>query len=61
MKSDAYPTKLAYSIKEACDVSSLGRTTIYKHIATGRLVTKRIGGRTIILADSLLALINGDS
>ncbi len=58
-KSD--PPKLAYSIKEACAASSLGRTSVYAHIAAGRLRAKRIGGRTVIPADSLLALISGEA
>lgn len=53
--------KLAYSIKEACEASSLGRTSIYAFIKTGRLQVRRIGGRTIILADSLRALIEGEA
>ena len=53
------PGKLAYSIKEACRASSLGRTTLYSHIAAGRLLARRIGGRTIIPADSLHALLAG--
>lgn len=53
------PPKIAYSIKEACKASSLGRTTIYSHIAAGRLRATRIGGRTVIPADSLHALIEG--
>lgn len=51
--------KIAYSIREACQASSLGRTTIYNHIAAGRLRAIRIGGRVVIPADSLLALIAG--
>jgi excisionase family DNA binding protein len=53
--------KLAYSIREACAASSLGRTTIYAHIAAGRLQAIRIGGRTVIPADSLHALIAGEA
>lgn len=53
------PAKIAYSIKEACAASSLGRTTIYGHIAAGRLRATRIGGRTVIPADSLHALVGG--
>jgi len=53
------PPKLGYSIREACRASSLGRTTIYSHIAAGRLRVTRVGGRTIIPTESLLALING--
>lgn len=58
-KSD-FP-KIAYSIREACAASSLGRTTIYAHIATGRLHAVRIGGRTIIPAEALHALIAGEA
>ena len=53
--------KLAYSVKEACRASSLGRTTIYAHIAAGRLLARRIGGRTIIPAESLHSLIDGEA
>ncbi|WP_339710638.1 helix-turn-helix domain-containing protein [uncultured Sphingosinicella sp.] len=53
--------KIAYSIREACHVSSLGRTTIYHHIAAGRLRANRIGGRVVIPAESLNALIEGQA
>jgi excisionase family DNA binding protein len=58
---DHYPSKIAYSIKEACHASSLGRTTIYNHIAEKRLRAVRVGGRTLIPAESLHALINGEA
>ena len=53
--------KIAYSIKEACRASSLGRTTLYAHISANRLRAIRIGGRTIIPADSLHALLAGEA
>jgi len=53
--------KIGYSIREACEATSLGRTTLYNHISTGRLRAVRIGGRTIIPADSLHALISGEA
>jgi excisionase family DNA binding protein len=55
------PPKIAYSIKEAAKVSSLGRTTLYAHIAAKRLKAVRVGGRTIIPAESLHALIAGEA
>jgi len=55
------PPKIAYSIKEACKASSLGRTTIYSHIAAGRLLARRIDERTVIPAESLHALIAGEA
>ena len=51
---------LVYSVRQACHVSSLGRTTIYAHIAAQRLKAVRVGGRTIIPAESLHALLAGD-
>lgn len=52
--------KLGYSIREACHASSLGRTTLYNHIASGRLRVTRVGGRTVIPAENLRALIAGN-
>ena len=49
--------KIAYSIKEACETSSLGRTTLYRHIRNKCLRAIRVGGRTVIPADSLHALL----
>jgi excisionase family DNA binding protein len=59
--STTYIHKLAYSIREACEASSLGRTTIYALIGAGKLQAVRIGGRTVIPAESLNALIRGES
>ncbi|EZP74916.1 DNA binding domain protein, excisionase family precursor [Novosphingobium resinovorum] len=60
LANDAAP-KLGYSIAEACQASSLGRSTLYAHIAAGRLKANRIGGRTIIPASSLRALVEGEA
>jgi predicted DNA-binding transcriptional regulator AlpA len=56
------PPKIAYSIKEACQASSLGRTKIYSMLADPACPLKavRIGGRTVIPAESLHALIAGE-
>lgn len=51
---------LAYSINEACRVSSLGRTRLYQLIGEGRLEARKIGKRTLIPAASLRALIAGE-
>lgn len=51
--------KIGYSIREACQASSLGRTSIYNHIAAGRLRVVRVGGRTIIPVDALRTLLEG--
>jgi excisionase family DNA binding protein len=44
---------LALSVKEACKVSSLGRTTFYKYVKYGRIRARKCGSRTIILWDEL--------
>lgn len=51
---------LAYSVEEACRVSSLGRTRLYQLMNEGKLQSRKIGKRTIIPAASLRALINGE-
>lgn len=56
---NSYTRPLAYSVKDACSVSSLGRTTLYTHIKSGRLKAIRVGGRTIIPAESLHTLLKG--
>jgi excisionase family DNA binding protein len=62
MKSAINPIpKIGYSIREACEASSLGRTTIYSHISAQRLKAIRVGGRTIIPAASLHALLSGEA
>lgn len=57
-KSD--PPKIGYSIREACAATSLGRSTIYARIADKTLRATRVGGRTIIPAEALHALIAGE-
>ena len=52
--------KLAYSILEASEASSLSKTTLYKHINAKRLEVVHVGGRTLIPADSLHALLAGE-
>lgn len=55
-----HPEPLAYSIADACKVSSIGKTRLYSLIAEGRLEARKIGKRTLIPAASLRALIEGE-
>lgn len=48
---------LAYSIEEACRVTSLGRTMIFRAINEGQLATRKVGRRRIIMAESLRAFL----
>ena len=52
---------MAFSIKDAGATLSLGKTTIFNLIREGRLRVVRVGGRTLIPADSLRALLEKDS
>ncbi len=55
------PEPLAYSVADACRVSSLGKTQIYALIGSGRLESRKVGKRTLIPAASLRALIEGEA
>jgi len=59
--SNESPPRVGYSIRQACQASSLSKSTIYNHIAAGRLRAVRVGGRTIIPAEALRALITGEA
>jgi excisionase family DNA binding protein len=45
--------KLAYSIKEVCDLLSIGRTSLYTLIGHGDLAVLKVGRRTLVSAKSL--------
>jgi excisionase family DNA binding protein len=49
---------LAYSIAEACVVSSIGRTTLYAAIKSGELQARKVGRRTLITAPALISWLN---
>jgi hypothetical protein len=51
-------TPLAYSIAEACEVSRIGRTSIYEAISSRELIARKHGRRTVILADDLRMVIS---
>ena len=42
------PPPLAYSVSEACRMSSLGKTRLYQLISEGHLEARKIGRRTVI-------------
>ena len=51
------PDPLAYSVADACRVSTLSKSQIYNLIRTKRLESRKLGRRTLIPAASLRALI----
>lgn len=46
-------TALAYTIREACNASGIGRTTLYSLLNSGDLRARKQGARTLILVDDL--------
>lgn len=52
--------RLAYSVKEFCQLVGLGRATTYRRIKDGSLQVRRIGGRTLIPASEVARLLSGD-
>lgn len=53
--------RLAYSINETARTLSLGRTSIYAMIADGRLESFKLGTRTLIKAESIRRLVDGQA
>ncbi|MDO8874636.1 MAG: helix-turn-helix domain-containing protein [Pseudolabrys sp.] len=43
----------AYTVKEACEISRAGRTTLYAAIRRGELVARKRGTKTLILEQDL--------
>jgi excisionase family DNA binding protein len=59
MQTNTPNPKLAYSIKEACAATSIGRSSLYAMIGNGTITTRKVGKRTLIPADSLERLVSG--
>ena len=52
--------KFAYSINETARALSMGRTSIYAMIADGRLEAFKLGRRTLVKAESIRRLVEGE-
>ena len=48
---------LTYTLNGAAAASGLSRSTLYRHAAAGRLRLVKVGGRTLVDAASLRALV----
>jgi hypothetical protein len=51
---------LAVSISELVILSTVSRATIYAQIAAGKLKTRKIGKRTIVLMEDVFAWLRGE-
>jgi excisionase family DNA binding protein len=52
------PAALALSPRDAATAANIGPTKLYAEIKSGRLKARKIGRRTIILRDDLLAYLH---
>jgi hypothetical protein len=50
--------RISCTIPEACAATGLGRTKIYEEIGAGRVEIRKFGTRTLVVVDSLVALIH---
>lgn len=51
---------IALSIAGAVKASGLGKTTLYEAIANGRLETRKVGRKRLVLTRSLREFIEGE-
>jgi excisionase family DNA binding protein len=58
MASIPFRDRFSATIAEACEATGVGRTKIYELIKDGRVETRKIGTRTLVLVPSLLAAID---
>jgi hypothetical protein len=57
MTPDSLPP-LAYSVEETLRLLGICRPKLYQEINAGRIVARKLGTRTIILADELRRYLN---
>jgi predicted DNA-binding transcriptional regulator AlpA len=56
-----YVEPISLRIQDAVKASGLGRTSIYELIREGRLQSRVVAGRRLVMADSLRALLSGEA
>jgi len=55
-----FAQRLTCTIAQACEVTGLGRTTLYELIGEGHVSTTTVGRRRLVLVQSLLSLIESN-
>jgi predicted DNA-binding transcriptional regulator AlpA len=55
----SYETRFAFTLREKAELSSIGRSTIYAAIARGDLKMRKLGGRSVVLAQDARAWLEG--
>lgn len=57
--SDRQIEPLAVSIPEACRITSIKRSSLYRELAAGRIVAVKVGSRSLIPMESLRNWLKG--
>ena len=52
---------ITHTLNDAASITGLSRSTLYRHEQAGRLRMVRVGGRTLVCAASLRALVGIDA
>ncbi len=50
--------RLAYSVNQAVEATSVGRSLLYEEIRAGKLKTFKVGSRTLIASEDLATWLN---
>jgi hypothetical protein len=58
MATIPFKERISATVAEACEASGLGRTKLYELIGAGKVRTKKVGHRTLVLVPSLLETID---
>ena len=50
--------QITVTVRQACKMTGISRSTIYTLFETGRLQKRKLGGRTLIMVSDLRALMD---
>lgn len=53
------PERLAYRVDDACKAIGISRSKLYELVKSNELRIVRVGGRSVIPASALMALLEG--
>ena len=58
MSANTHDDRIAVPISEACRISGIGRSKLYEMIKTGDVRIAKVGRRSLVLIESLRALLS---
>jgi excisionase family DNA binding protein len=60
MSAIPFKERISCTVDEACSATGIGRSKLYSEIAAGRVDTRKVGKRTLIVIKSLLKLFGNE-